>query len=72
MATLSRDEARTAAARKGQARAMEHRKCPECGRGNALTKVSQPDLWGRKCRYCTYERYVTIYDQKLGDSNATP
>lgn len=46
---------RKAQARKGQKRAMEHRKCPKCGRGNALTKDNNGDGWiGRHCRYCDY------------------
>lgn len=62
MAPLSDGERRRESARRGQKRAMEGRKCPRCGRGNALTK----DVWrdsngrigwmGRHCRYCDYAR----------------
>lgn len=45
---------RRAQARKGQKRAMEHRKCPKCGRGNALTRDKTPGWIGRHCRYCDY------------------
>lgn len=46
---------------RGQKRAIARRKCPKCGRGNALTR----DVWadqngrigwlGKHCRYCDYE-----------------
>jgi hypothetical protein len=59
MATLSDGERRREQARRGQRRAVARRKCPKCGRGNALSK----DRWyhdgvlawsGRHCRYCDY------------------
>lgn len=60
MAPLSEQERRRRSAQLGHKRAMEHRKCPKCGRGNALTK----DVWkdetgrvgwiGKHCRYCDY------------------
>jgi hypothetical protein len=58
MATLSDGEKRKQRARNGQRRAMEGRKCPECKRGNALSKFVSPDggWMGKRCRYCTYER----------------
>lgn len=58
MATLSDGEKRRQRARNGQRRAMEGRKCPQCGRGNALSKVTSADgIWrGKRCRYCNYER----------------
>lgn len=61
MATLSDGERRRRRARAGQARAMEGRRCPQCRRGNALTKTASADgSWrgrrGRRCRYCGYER----------------
>lgn len=69
MATLSRKEARTAAAQRGQRRAMEGRTCPDCGRGNATTKIRQPGLTGRKCRYCGWERLV-IYGEVFEKKSA--
>jgi hypothetical protein len=59
MAVLSRQEKRREQARRGQAKAIAHRRCPRCGRGNAITR----DRWendgvvawiGRHCRYCDY------------------
>jgi hypothetical protein len=60
MATLSKKEARTEAARKGQKRAMEGRRCPACGRGNALSRVETEWAIGKRCRYCTYEHATLI------------
>lgn len=54
MANLSRDEKRTEAARKGQRNAMKGRKCPKCGRGNALKRTDSPGWVGKCCRYCDY------------------
>lgn len=62
MAPLSDGERRRQRARNGQNRAMEGRKCPKCGRGNALTKDRWTDSngrvgWiGKHCRYCDYAR----------------
>ena len=61
MAPLSKREKRRRSAQLGQRRAMAGRQCPQCGRGNALTR----DRWehegrvawlGRHCRYCDYAR----------------
>lgn len=54
MATLSDGERRRQQARKGQKRAMEGRRCPKCGRGNALTRDRAEGWVGRHCRYCDY------------------
>lgn len=36
-------------------RGAEHRRCPECKRGNALSDMSIPDVQSaRQCRYCGY------------------
>lgn len=60
MAVLSKKERRTEAARRGQVRAMEHRKCPACNRGNALSKVQTEWVIGKRCRYCGYEEVALI------------
>lgn len=57
MATLSKREKRRQSAQLGQKRANEGRRCPKCGRGNALTKDDRGDGWiGKHCRYCDYAR----------------
>jgi Zn ribbon nucleic-acid-binding protein len=60
MATLSKQEARTEAARKGQKRAMEGRKCPGCDRGNTLKQIKTDWALGKRCRYCGWEKIEVI------------
>lgn len=61
MATLSDGERRRQQAQKGQKKALQGRRCPQCGRGNALSRDSYRQdgviVWlGRHCRYCDYAR----------------
>ena len=77
MAVLSRNEQKTASARRGQQRAMEKRKCPECGRGNALSRAANkfgPEYAGRFCRYCDYStvRSINEIEASIRERNATP
>ena len=58
MATLSDTEKRRESARKGQAAAMVGRTCPNCQRGNALSKHKDATGIVRYCRYCGYERFT--------------
>ena len=56
MAPLSREERRREGQRKGQKAAMAGRRCPKCGRGNALRRTDSPGWIGKSCRYCDYDR----------------
>jgi hypothetical protein len=47
---------RKEAARRGQAKAMKGRRCPKCGRGNALTRANAGPEVSANCRYCDYVR----------------
>lgn len=45
-------------ASKQQKKTAARRKCPRCERGNALVYMRSVDgaVYGRKCRWCDYER----------------
>lgn len=37
-------------------RGAEKRRCPYCGRGNALSRIDDEFIRAKVCRYCGYER----------------
>ena len=47
---------RSNAASKAMKRRAESRKCPKCGRKNAVTRTADNDFVVYTCRWCDYER----------------